>query len=211
MATDLEPTTIGNPDAFDQRAAADYLMYRSNSSFGYDAGVVVLPVASRTSKTVTVRLHGGYGMRKVDVTAAKRGAPPILPAAVDTDKDTLISCEINVPLPAVSGNSATFDWVATGSYLFVTTHADGARVPGRDYLPAGQYPFPTPLQDRAVEALSESGDGVRDVGAQLMEDRTLIPTSNFVWPFAVLPPAFFNPILLRDSDEDSPDFGGGEF
>jgi hypothetical protein len=194
------PEILGNPDAFDVRQASHYLRYRQNTSYAYDPGVFVMAVASRTPKTVVARVHGGYGVRKVDVDAAKRGSPPILPAANDTDRDTLIGCVINIPLPAISSSSPEYDWVASGSYLFVTTHEDGPRVPGKDYLPAGQYPFPTPYQDRAIEAIYASGDSVQTVGDALPGQ---IPSGNYVWPYAIMPPAFFNPILLRDLDSEA--------
>lgn len=202
------PADIGNPDAFDTATAGDYTSYRQSSTFDYDPGVFVMAVASRTPKTVIAQVHGGLGMRRVEVTATKRGAPPILPAAVDTDTDTLIGCNINVPLPIVDPTAATYDWAAHGVYLFVTTGEDGPRVPGRDPLPLGQYPFPTPTQDAAIEALAT---GPRDMQTLMDELPGQIPTNDYVWPFTVYPPAFFNSILLRDFDGNADDFGGGDF
>lgn len=192
---------IGNPDAFDAKAAGNYTSYRQNSSFEYDPGVFVLAVASRTPKNIIVQVHGGMGKRVVEVSASKRDAPPILPAAVDTDTETLIGCQIDLPLPIVNPTSATYDWAAVGTYLYITTGPAGPRVPGRDPLPAGQYPFPNPTQDAAIEAMASDGSSM----AGLMDELPArIPDNNFVWPFTVMPPAFFNSILLRDSDSEAP-------
>jgi hypothetical protein len=191
------PDPIGNPDAFDIKAGHEYTGYRQNSTFTYDPGVVVMPLASRTPRTAVVRLHGGFGIRNVTVAASKKGSPPILPAAVDTDRDTLIACSVDIPLPAFSTDSPTFDWTAVGNYSYVTTGTDGPRVPGKDMLPAGQYPFPLPMQDAAVALLSEGGATPETVAADL---RALIPYGNYLWPFTTYPPQFFNSIVLRDKD-----------
>jgi hypothetical protein len=195
------PTTtlIGNPDAFDVKQGHEYLGYRQNSEYSYESGVFVLPLASREPQTVIVRVHGGLGVRRVNVAASKRGGPPILPAAVDTDRDTLISCTVNVPLPAIIQDAPSFNWTVTGEYLYVTTGIKGPRVPGKDFLPAGQYPFPLPLQDAAVEVLSAGGAGMEAVAATLV---STIPSGGYLWPFTTYPPQFMNSILLRDSNQE---------
>lgn len=197
MPTELPGVEIGNPDAFDVRQGHEYTGYRQNSSYTYDPGVFVLPVASRTPKTVIARVHGGLGIRRVSVAAAKRGTPPILPAAVDTDRDTLVSCTVDVPLPAFNPDAPTFNWTAAGEYVYVTTGTKGPRIPGKDFLPAGQYPFPLPLQDAAVEVLSAGGGGAETVAASLVNS---IPAGTTLWPFTTMPPQFFNSIVLRDAD-----------
>lgn len=189
----------GNPNAFDLRGGHDYTGYRQATDFDYDPGVFVLPLASRTPQTVIVRVHGGLGTRVVNVAASKRGSPPILPAAVDTDQDTLIGCSVNIPLPAFNHNSPGFDWAATGTYVYVTTGRGGPRIPGKSMLPAGQYPFPLPMQDAAVEMLAQSGEGVNQVAKGLPQ---AILAGSVMWPFTVYPPQFFNNIVLRSSDKE---------
>lgn len=202
------PDTVGNPSAFDVRGGQDYTGYRQNNTFEYDPGVFVLPIASRTPRAVVARVHGGLGLRRVNVAASKRGGPPILPAATDTDQDTLVACSIGVPLPAFSGDSAAFDWAATGTYLYVTTGDKGPRVPGKSFLPTGQYPFPLPMQDAMVEALTAGGATPESLAPDLVR---AIPEGTAIWPFTVYPPQFFNSIVLRDSDEDyfNADLRGG--
>lgn len=197
------PENVGNPDAFDLRTAADYSAYRQESAFNYDPGVFILPIASTTPKVKVVRIHGGYGTRTVSFAATKRGAPPIIPAATDTDKDYLVGANVVVPLPSPSPGSATYDWAISGQYTFVTKGATqvgtewvgGARVPGKDFLPAGQYPFPLPPQDAAAEAIISSGSH-EDAAANL---RQQIPKNDYLWPFTVFPPQFANPLLLRET------------
>lgn len=193
----MEENLIGNPDAFDLRTGHEYTGYRQNNRYEYDPGVFVLPVASREANVVVARVHGGMGIRRVSVAAAKKGAPPILPAATDTDRDTLVSAVVNVPLPAFLADSPTFNWVATGEYIYVTSR-DGPRIPGRDMLPAGQYPFPLPLQDAAIDFLTAGGSTPELEATKL---KAAIPTGNYLWPYTVMPPQFFNSVVLRDSDK----------
>lgn len=190
---------IGNPNAFDIQSAEAYTGYRQSSNYEYDPGVFVLPVASRTPKVVVGRVHAGLGMRTVKVAASKRGSPPIIPAATDTDQDTLIHASVNLPLPAFLTDSPGYHWTVTGTYSYVTTGDGGPRIPGKSYLPAGQYPFPLPLQDAAVELLS-AGTDMKGAAGYLEQQ---IPMGGYLWPFTVMPPQFFNSILLRDQDTEA--------
>jgi hypothetical protein len=179
---------VGNPDAYDLRTASDYSGYRQSTKFSYDPGIFILPIASVIPKTKVVRVHGGYGTRVVTFAASKKGAPPIIPAATDTDRDYLVGANVNVPLPSPSAGSATYDWAVSGQYTFVTRGAalvdsqyvGGARVPGKDFLP---------------EAIISSGSH-EDAAAQLKQQ---IPHNNYLWPFTVMPPQFANPLLLREN------------
>lgn len=187
--------TIGNANAFDLNQAQEYIGYRQITDYEYDPGVFVLPIASREAKTIAARVHGGVGYRKVNVAASKRGGPPILPAAADTDRDVLVGCTINLPLPSFHGDSPNYTWTAGGSYTYVT--AGKPRIPGRDMLPAGQYPFPLPLQDAVASETAKGHDSIVSI-AQALAGK--IATGSYVWPFTVMPPQFFNSLLLRDSD-----------
>ncbi len=203
-----ENALIGNPDAFDLKEGHKYNGYRQYNSYEYDPGVFVLPLASREPKNVVVRVHGGIGIRKVNVAAMKKGNPPILPAAVDTDRDTLVACSVQVPLPAFIPDQADYNWMASGTYLYVTTKG-GPRIPGRDFLPLGQYPFPLPLQDAAVESLAQAGIDMQTF-ATVLESQ--IPAGTVTWPFTTYPPQFFNSILLRDEDKEfTAELTGGGF
>jgi hypothetical protein len=224
--------SVGNPDAFDAKRGEDYTGYRQETTYEYDPGVFILPVASTTEKPPKiVRVHGGLGRRVVKFAASKKGTPPVLPAATDTDRDTLVGSTVVVPLPAFDDKVAGYHWQVGGTYTYVTTGLSPtsppmppppppaspptvedqavaslrrvARVPGRDALPAGVYPFPLPVQDTAAEALlrssgtSQSADNPTDRHAASFASR--ISEGGYLWPFTVMPPTFFNPLLLRET------------
>lgn len=192
MPSTYENTAVvGNPDAIDAKGSDQYAAYRQTSDFAYVPGVFVLPLAN--GGVVTGRVHKGYGTRTVRFNAIRRGQPPVLPAAADTDRDVLVSADVQVPLPAFSLTQPNFDWNVSGEYVFVTTHADGPRVPGLSRLPAGQYPFPLPLQDSAGDAIASSG-GMEYVENSLYDGIQ----EGTVWPFTIMPKHFFNPLLLRE-------------
>jgi hypothetical protein len=212
----------GFPPPKDNVAADQYKKFQQVTTYGYDPGVFVLPLASRTPKTITVRAHAGVGTRTVEFDAVKNGSPPIIPSAADTDRDVLVQAGVSIPLPAPSGHDSGFDWVVKGVYVFVTKGVEdvldedgevtgtknGPRVPGSDYLNAGQYPFTLAIQDAAGRALAPSGD-IRGPGDELPAQ---IEDNSFLWPYTVFPPAFFNGDLLRDDhngladplDEETP-------
>lgn len=192
-------------------AANEYKKFRQSTRYQYDPGVFVLALASRTPKTITVRAHAGFGTRIVDFEAAKSGAPPVLPTPTDTDRDVLVSAVVNIPLPAVSAHEGTYDWFVGGQYVFVTKGQEdvvdsegeviktinGPRVPGIDILNAGSYPFKPSIQTAAALAIAPDGD-VRPEANRLLQFPQNIADNSYLWPFTVLPPAFFNHDLLRD-------------
>ena len=53
--------------------------YGHTTDHSYDPGVLVLPVASLDSRTVRVRVHGGYSTRTVRFAMTREDNPPILP------------------------------------------------------------------------------------------------------------------------------------
>jgi len=186
--------------------AIDYTRYRNTSRFTYTPGVFVLPLASRTPKTITVRAHAGFGTRTVNFSTSKRGSPPILPNAKDTDQDTLIAATVTMPLPAPDAHEGTYIWIAEGEYIFITRGEGkitedgqtvvqrGPRIPGESYFPTGAYPFEVSLQKAVADALAPDGNVV-PIAEQIP---ALLPINAVQWPFTVYPPQLFNEKLLRD-------------
>lgn len=116
----------------------DYTSYAQQHQFSHDLGVVPIPVASRTAGHKVIRLHGGMATRKVDWVAGRAGRPPVIPAAGDTEGDTLLSSTVVPHLPVMQSGAAGYNWRVTGSYLYVQ---NDPRVAGTDPFPVGNYPF----------------------------------------------------------------------
>jgi hypothetical protein len=184
------PVDFGNDFAFDRAQSNNYRKYQTDSTFTYDPGVMVLPVASDTPMTVTVRYHGGYGTRTVAFDAMKNGNPPILPAANDTDDDKLIGATINVGIPIPDTINNGYIWSAQGTYRFVTL--DDPRIPGRDYFPAVQRPYAVPQDDVALGMLG--GGTIDDVKDSITPSD--FQRGTYSWPFTIYPDIFFNAKLI---------------
>lgn len=177
--------------------------YPHTTTHEYDPGVLVLPVASSTSKVVKVRVHGGYSIRRVAFDVVRNNNPPIIPKPEDIvgDKrtDYLTACTISTPLPIETNTTGGLQWKVMGEYTFVTagkTDADpAARVPGEDLLPLGGYPYPLGLVDSIGNAALTLTGGNLQAYSDLQIP--LVATDQHVWPFTSLPPYTFNPDLLQ--------------
>lgn len=117
----------------------DYEKVNQRNDYTHDLGVVVVPVAGRESAHRNIRLHGGVAKRTVRWTSARKGRPPVIPKAVDTDGDTLLGVQVSphLPTPQVGGNG--YDWTVEGVYTYVQK---SPRLTGTDAFPVGDYPYP---------------------------------------------------------------------
>lgn len=184
----------GNSNAFDLiDGATAYSGYLGDTQYAYDAGVMILPVASETSLTVQVRQHGGYGTRRVTFDVAKQGNPPIVPAPDNTLRDTLVSTAVSVPTPTQNPNTGTFNWRVKGQYDYVTS--SNPRIPGVHMLPTISYPYPTPVQD-AISAQTFSSQTPEQVANQMIQDDSVLSTK-WAWTLTSYPSnLLMNPELL---------------
>lgn len=205
-------TTISQPKPVpDSSLASSYRDTAVDSTHAYDAGILILPVASLTPKTAKCRVHGGYGLRRASFAGIKKDTPPILPTARDIRDpitgdvvDTLVSAALVIKQPTPNPTGLGYDWSVSGEYVYVTTRpaADGGpRVPGLSVLPATRLPFPiTPQDPAATSLISTSQGGDYDTAylalTPVASFTTDIQNGTFVWPFTVLPPAFFDPVML---------------
>lgn len=208
------PTTTvsGAKPVPDSALSGSYRDTAVDTTHTYDPGILVLPVASLTPKTAVVRVHGGYGMRTQNMAGIKKDTPPILPTARDIRdpitgrvSDTLVGATVSILQPTPNPTGLGYDWTVSGQYTFVTTRpaADGGpRVPGLSVLPAARLPFPITPQDPAATSIiggGSSGGDFDTVYSALAPVGTFganIQAGNFAWPFTVLPPAFFDPVML---------------
>lgn len=216
--------------------------YEHVTDHEYDPGVLVLPVASSASKTVKVRVHGGYSVRRVKFDVARDGNPPVIPEPTDiegvTRSDILVSCVVSAPLPFPNFTTGSQTWQVQGEYVFVgkgvetvavtsvppttastvtstdpangttttvattaggvvttTVATSAARLPGRDLLPLGGFPFSLGVVDAIGNAVLSSGASLLAISSQ---QESLVSSDRHLWPFTVLPPFVFNANLLKE-------------
>lgn len=108
-------------------------------SHEYDAGLIVMPAASRTPAHRVIRTHGGMSTRRVNFNLSRQGRPPMIPRAEDTATETLLTAVAEPVRPMATGQSGNLIFGVRGEYLFVSS---APRVPGVNALPTGAYPHP---------------------------------------------------------------------
>lgn len=172
--------------------------HEQHNEFTQNTGLVVCPLARRTPGHRVIRLHGGYGMRRVKWSSARRGQPPLIPQAADLNGDTLLSATVVAELPRPNPAARGYDWSAYGEYVFVQ---DDMRVAGTDALPVGDYPF---LVEAATYTSQQYGAGAYTVWSTSAKDKaaynSLISTlfgavtadndGNLIWPYMAIAPQF---------------------
>lgn len=221
--------------------------FPQSTTFDYDPGVLMLPVAGETSKVVKVRIHGGYSTRRVAFNVVRENNPPIIPKPEDITNastgrnEVLVGCNLDIPLPSESPTKVGLTWQVRGEYVFVETgdettttetgnpspppedqtttstdpstgvvttvvvKADGstvttrqvpaARVPGRDLLPLGGYPYSLGPVDQLAGVVSKAAGNLQAL-SELM--KPLVASDKHLWPITVLPPFIFNGNLLKE-------------
>lgn len=182
--------TRGNPDAFDRNQSNSYRHYHTDSQYTYDPGVMVLPVANATPTTVKVRYHGGHGTRTVEFDAMKNRNPPIIPAPQDTTRDVLIGASVNLPIPIPDATNNGYVWRASGKYTYVTNNTP--RIPGEDFLPLVQHPYPVPQDEVALGMLGDQS--VESLQNQIQASD--FERGTYLWPLTIMPKIFFNPAMV---------------
>lgn len=185
----------GNTGAIDLiDGASTYTGFDTNSQYSYDPGVMVLPVASEASLTVTVRQHGGYGKRSVTFDITKTGNPPVVPSAEDTvGNDKLVSARIDIPTPTPNIPTGGYDWAVRGQYEYVTTRQP--RIPGAAVFPAVSYPYPLEAQD-VIASVSVGNLTPTQYQSQL-KSTNIIVQDKWLWPLTVYPSNLLgNPSLI---------------
>lgn len=136
---------------YEQTDLNSYGSYKVESTFDGDHGVAIMPLARRVAGNRMIRLHGGYGVRRVQWRAERAGVPPTIPQMVDTVADTLLSSSMTVPLPSPNAAGRGYDWIVQGEYIF---GQNDLRIAGTDPFPSGAYPWVDQPQEsiRAAQA-----------------------------------------------------------
>lgn len=190
------------PQAFDGGGKHYDAGYPQVTEHSYDPGILVLPVASSTSKVVKVRVHGGYSVRKVKFDVQRQNNPPIIPSPTDVEglarNDLLVDCIIEAPLPVPTGNQGGLTWSIRGEYTFVAQGVStrpAARVPGTDMLPLGGYPYSLGETDVVAGTVLSSGASLYALSTSMAP---LAASDDHVWPFTIIPPFVFNSELLKE-------------
>ena len=180
--------------------AGDYKRFDQKNDFALDKGLVVLPIARRTSGHRVIRLHGGYAKRTVRWAASRTGRPPLIPAANDTTGDTLLSASFVPSLPTPNPDGPGYDWSCRGEYVYVQ---GTARVPGENAFPVGQYPFLHAAAAEAAEALGSQyvqssyvSGGFEPFIEQMATITRIDGDGLWIWPFLAMPSAFSSTHLI---------------
>lgn len=195
--------------------AGAYQESRGVNEYEYVPGILIFPVASRTPKTATARVHGGYSERLLTFRGAKSGKPPVVPAANDLRdpfappdsvtglqpiSDTLVSASLTIDQPSPS-NNAGYDWNVEGVYRYVTTRTDaqgGPRIPGRSGFPASRLPYVSTPQDEVATSYLGASSGATSTDTRfiaLQPSAADFANGKYEWPFVVMSPVFFDPTL----------------
>ncbi len=178
---------------------ASYTRYNADSVYSFEPGTLILPVASESALTVTVRQHGGFGTRTVQFDIQKQGNPPVIPGSAElVGNDRLISSVVNVATPAPNPSNGGMNWRVQGEYKYITR--SDPRVPGMDILPAVAYPFPLPAQDTIAQQ-TFAGTNQTAVQNYWRQNNTILNTP-WAWTVTSYPSNLLaNPLLLLEEDD----------
>lgn len=183
-----------------QRVDADgksYGGFRQDHEYTHISGLVVMPVLGPVSKHRILRLHSGYGTRRVTFDAIRTGAPPSIPAAVDTPGDTLIQAVVTPSLPRPNEQAVGFDWQVQGEYLYVQ---NTPRVAGVNAFPTGNHAFATfPQSTLASDQIGNyvtsaifanpGGDPTDAISEYAFARAQVSGTGTVTWPYTFIPAA----------------------
>ncbi len=192
----------------DSRNVGGYQQSDQTHEYEYETGLVALPLAKREPGHKIIRVHGGFGMRRVKWSAQRSGNPPIIPAMADTSGDVFLGGVVAPQLPRPSTDNRGYDWKTSGEYVFVQSTP---RVAGTSHFPVGSHPFYPAAQ--AAEAARLVGNSINslippqdnDGGAYfqsavtILEDTIKIrPDGSYTWPVLALPTIFASTHILQD-------------
>lgn len=187
--------------ALTQHSGDGYKDYTQRHDYADSPGVIVAPSSNRLGSARLLRVHGKYATRTVTWSAVRDGAPPVVPAAGDTDGDTFIGGTVSLPLPAANARDGTYTFAASGVYGYLQ---DTPRVPGTDPLPTGGYPYTLAVQDTVagvrykdeIAAAVTSGDP--NPAAYVVAAAGLAYTGSAAtgWYLTGLPAQTFSPKLI---------------
>lgn len=183
-------------NSYDFPGSSAYRKYEVNNVHRIISGVLVLPVASESSQSVQVRMHGGQGVRRIKFDIAKEGNPPVVPLPSDTvGDDALISADVNILTPTPNDQLGSYNWIVRGEYEYMTVGA--AREMGADQLPLTSYPYLNIRQDMIAGA-SLSGKTPAQLESELIQTNALT-VGGWLWPLTVFPSNLcMNPNLIGE-------------
>lgn len=175
--------------------AGSYREEQQDHAYEHDQGLCVLPVAQATSKHRVIRLHGGYGMRRVTWSSARVGCPPMIPAAANTTGDTLLSATVVPSLPTIDKANDAYSWVVRGEYLYVQ---NAPRVAGENAFPAGNRPYLVLPQAQfggdlienygdAIQQADNPDDALTEAVGDAYDTDLRGEDGSVFWPFTTVP------------------------
>lgn len=170
--------------------SGSYRSYEQDHDYDYDGGVIPIPTSGSTPQFVSIRVHGGFGMRTVKWSTSRNDKPPIIPEMVNLEGDTFLSGNVQFALPQPNPQSGSMSWHVAGEYRYVQS---SPRLVGTGVFTTGRVPYYTP----GVDGIASTILAPLVVGAATL---TSVSTAlaatvdhnngNYLWPFSFHSPVF---------------------
>lgn len=176
--------------------AADYTGPTQTHEYEYDSGLIPVPVAGPLDGddnpvTRIVKVHSGFGVRRVRWAVGRSNRPPIIPAMKDElTNDRLISAVVAPELPQPDVQRGGWIFSVQGVYEYVQTVP---RIAGKHTLPTGRYPYQVnPNQSIAaavaggisgLTGVTDFSTGIEVAGGALVNHQS----DDYFWPFTAIP------------------------
>lgn len=169
----------------------DYGQYQMWHSYSTDLGIITVPIAGVTEAHVTIRIHGGLGVRNVNWTASRAEKPPIIPSLTGDlidGGDEIQGFSVRFSQQP-NEKSSGFNWNCEGSYQYIQPIS---RIPGNDTFPTNAYPYViNPQLTLSATLLSLAGGSMKTCGIGLD-----YVNNGFVWPHTFFPHTSTNDSLI---------------
>lgn len=190
-----------------RRGTNEYHGNQQLHTFDDVSGLRVVARAAAGSPPKLVRVHGDYGMRRVQWKSARAGRPPVVPRPEDISistpdgsfsvtTDTYLGGSVDLPMPQINEKQMGYDWEVNGSYTYLQTKN---RKLGTDPLPTGGFPFQVfpndamaarLLVDNGIQVTVSPGDPTVNPDALAITAIAAVLVDHgatYLWPFTTLP------------------------
>lgn len=196
--------TLDNTQAEYDDGSHEYGPTPQTHAYETVTGLIVIPRCIGNPKIV--RLHSGYGTRRVQWSATRVQRPPVIPAAEDLTNDTYLGGTVWAELPIPDPIRGGYNYHVKGEYVYLQTVVRDAydpnqqthRTPGVDSLPTGVYPYQMGLQNSQLADVLTNLDvpetanvyNVNNILGASVGDGGLVDVGSlYPWPFTSYPQA----------------------
>ena len=108
----------------------NYQDYTAFSSYQFDDGIEVVPLCKKATDPpphfILVRRHAPTGIRTVEVSGTKTGAPPVMPDMINTPSgDVFLGADVSILHPLTNETAGIRTFRTDGTYRFAQHGALG--------------------------------------------------------------------------------------